>query len=138
MSVIQSAAEENFAQRLGKHLRARYSDAVVILPDRETTVGELADADFLPLVQISIDRARSRDFSFESSISAFSALMFRVAPNFDAHELAQPFLTDENIEPNARLDSMIEQLTEKDWETIKKTYDASAWKPPQPETEEQK
>lgn len=129
MSVINAAAEEKFARRLEAHLRSHYPNAAVILPDQESTVKELAEETLNPLVKISIERARSNGFTYESSISAYSALMFEVAPNFDMHELVQPFLADENIEPNARLKPMLEKLTEKDWEEIRKSYDAEAWQP---------
>lgn len=137
MSVINSAAEEKFARRLETHLRSYYPKTVVKLPDQESAVKDLPEEKLNPLVKLCIERARSHGFSFESSISAFTALMFEVAPNFDAHELVQPFLTDENTEPNKRLDPLLKQLTEKDWEEIKKTYDSEAWQP-KIETEEEK
>jgi hypothetical protein len=62
-------------------------------------------------------------------------LMFEVAPNFDSHELVLPFLTDEEVAPNARLDAMLEQLTEKDWETVRKTYEVKAWQPTEEKVE---
>src|SRR4051794_22899256 len=98
LSVIQTSAEEKFVLRLGEHLRTHYSKAVVkTAEDQQSTIGELSDENFYPLVRIGIERARSHNFSYESSISAFTALMFEVAPNFDLHELVQPFLTDEKV-----------------------------------------
>ena len=128
MSVIQASAEEKFVQRLGSHIRQNYAKAVVMQPEEQrSTVKELPNETLDSLVRFAIERARRLNFTYESSISAFTALMFEVAPNFDSHELIQPFLNDEEIAPNARLDAMLEQLTEKDWETVRKTYDVNAW-----------
>ena len=99
------------------------------------TVGQLSDETLDSLVRVGIKRARALEFTYESSISAFTALMFEVAPNFDSHELVQPFITNEKVKPNERLNPMLDQLSEKDWETVRKAYDANAW---QPKAEEEK
>jgi hypothetical protein len=129
MAVFQKRADDDFARRLGAHLRENYETTVVRLPDKETTVAELSDDELNALVNIGIERSRQNGFSYESTISAFTAIMFDVAPNFSEHEIAQPILKDENAEPNSRIDKLLEQLTEEDWNTIKNSYDASAWKP---------
>jgi hypothetical protein len=129
MSAINSSAEEKFVRRLGGHIRDNYAKSIVRLPeDQETAIRELSEEALDTLVRAGIQRARAHKLSYESSISAFTALMFEVAPNFDTHELVEPLLADENTPPDARLDPVLEKLTEKDWETVKKAYDAEAWK----------
>jgi hypothetical protein len=81
------------------------------------------------LIRAGITRARSYGLTFESSISAFTAVMFEIAPNFDTHRLCQVLLNDEEIEPNNRLDELLDVLTEKNWESIRADYDPNAWKP---------
>lgn len=137
MSVIQADVEEKFVRRLSSHIRQNYARASVTPSPEEqkTTVGSLSDETLDSLVRAGIKSARSLDFTYESSISAFTALMFEVAPNFDSHELVQPFITNEEVKPNERLNPLLEQLTEKDWATIRKTYDASAWQPKEEEEE---
>ena len=127
MAEIQTAAEENFERRIAAHLREKYAKTIVSLPDKKLPVDELPEGTLLSLVRTGIERARTYGLSFESSIAAFSAIMFEVAPNFDTHKLSQVILNDENTEPNARLDELLEILTEGNWETIRKTYDAAAW-----------
>lgn len=127
MTVFQESAEESFRQRLSAHLLEQYPKTTVRLPDKESAIEELSDETLHLLVGGNIERARSYGLNYESSIAAFSVLMFEVAPNFDAHQLSQLFLNDEDIEPNVRVDELLEHLTEKNWETIKSNYDVNAW-----------
>ena len=127
MTTFQQSAEDNFVRRIAEHLREEYPKTIVILPDDKSAVDELSEERLHSLVRCGIERARIYGLSFESSIAAFCAVMFEVAPNFDAHQLSQLFMQDEDIEPNARIDELLEHLTDKNWETIRSTYDAGAW-----------
>ena len=130
MAVIETVAQENFVRRIAAHLLEDYSKAVVILSDDEKfTVDELPEETLHDLVRAGIERARGHQLTHESSIAAFVAVMFEIAPNFDAHRLSQVLLNDEEIEPNARLDELLNVLTEKNWESIREDYDPNAWKP---------
>jgi hypothetical protein len=130
MSEIQASTEENFVRRIAAHLLERYAKTVVTLPDNKSSVDELPEETLHSMVRTGIERARRLyGLDFESSIAAFCALMFEVAPNFDSHKLSQVILNDENVEPNNRVNEMLEILSENNWETIKKTYDAEAWQP---------
>lgn len=129
MSVFQTAAEENFERKLAAHLLANYGAAVVHLPETDSAVGELSEETLHSLVKISIERARSYGLTFESSISAFSAIMFETAPNFDKHNLSNLCLNDENITPNDRVNEILALLTEEHWERIRNDYDVYAWQP---------
>jgi hypothetical protein len=135
MAAIEEAAEEKFVVRLAAHLLQKYSQSVVTQPDMKSTVAELPEENLHSLVRISIAHARSYDLRKESAISAFSALMFEVAPNFDKHQLSRLILNDETVEPEARLDQLLEALNENNWTAIRKTYDPEAWRP-KPEAEE--
>jgi hypothetical protein len=129
MAVFEQTAEESFERRLAAHLREDYLTAVVRLPEMESTVSDLPDETLKLLVSVSIERARSYELTFESSISAFCAIMFEVAPNFDKHSLSKLCLRDENIEPNERLNELIKVLQEEHWEKIRADYDVNAWQP---------
>ncbi len=126
--VVETVAQENFVRRIVAHLLAEYPKALVTLPtDEKFTVDELPEEKLDDLVRTGIARARGHGLTFESSISAFTAVMFEIAPNFDEHRLSQVLLNDENIEPNARLDELLDVLTEKNWESIREDYDPQAW-----------
>lgn len=138
MSEIQNGAEENFARRIAAHLLEKYPKAIVTLPDKKLAVDELPPEKLHELVRVGIERARPHELTFESSIAVFCVLMFEVAPNFDVHKLVQVVLSDENLEPHTRFNQLFEILMDKNWETIKSTYDAEAWQPKVAEPEEQK
>lgn len=128
MLVIEAVAEENFVRRIADHLLEQYPKAMVRLPDdKNSTVEELDEETLHSLVRTGIARARSYQLSFESSIAAFTAVMFEVAPNFDTHRLSQVLLNDDEVEPNDRLDELLNVLTEKNWESIREDYDPQAW-----------
>jgi hypothetical protein len=128
MSVIQAVAEENFVRRIADHLLTQYPKAEVRLPDdKKSAVDELEEETLHSLVRTGIARARGYGLSFESSIAAFTAVMFEVAPNFDTHRLSQVLLNDEEVDPNHRLDELLNVLTEKNWESIRADYDPQAW-----------
>lgn len=128
MTVIEAVAQENFVRRIAAHLLAEYPKAVVSLPDDEkSTVDELPEETLHDLIRVGIERARGHELTFESAIAAFVAVMFEVAPNFDTHRLSQVLLNDEEIEPNARLDELLNVLNEKNWEAIREDYDPKAW-----------
>jgi hypothetical protein len=129
MSVFQSAAEERFERKLAAHLLENYGNSVVRLPETESAVSELPEEILHSLIKISIERAQSYGLTFESSISAFSALMFEAAPNFDKHNLSNLCLQDENIAPNDRINELLNLLTEEHWERIRNDYDVYAWQP---------
>jgi hypothetical protein len=135
MSAIQETAAEKFAGRLIAHLLEKYPHSAVKLPDLNSTVAGLPKETLQTLVRSSIERARDYGLDREDSIAAFVALRFEVAPNFDKHNLSQVVLSDESVEPNARVDQLLEVLNEKNWETIQKTYDPEAWLSQQEEVE---
>lgn len=129
-SVIEAVAQENFVRRIAAHLLAEYPTAVVSLPnDEKFAVEELPEETLYDLVRVGIERARSHSLTLESVIAAFTAVMFEVSPNFDEHRLCQVLLNDEDVEPNERLDELLNVLTEKNWESIREDYDPNAWKP---------
>ena len=129
-TVIETVARENFVRRIADHLLEQYAKAIVTLPTNEKLpVDELPEETLYDLVRAGIERAKSHSLSFENSIAAFTALMFEVSPNFDQHRLCQVLLNDEDVEPDARLDELMNVLTEKNWESIREDYDPDVWKP---------
>jgi len=134
IAVVEAVAEENFVRRLAAHLLDEYPNAVVTLPgDEKFTVAQLPEETLHELARVAVARARGYGKTFESAISAFTAVMFEISPNFDAHRLCQVLFNDEEVEPNRRIDEVLNVLTEKNWESIRADYDPQAWKPEQPE-----
>ena len=128
MSEIEQGTQEKFVQRIASHLLEDYPDAVVILPSEEKfTVDTLPKETLYDLVRVSIARAREFRMVFESSIAAFTAIMFETAPNFYKHTLCQVILNDD-LEPDAQIDMLLSVLNEKTIKTIQERYDPTAWK----------
>jgi hypothetical protein len=65
---------------------------------------------------------------WKSSLKAFVVTMFVAAPNFDEHPIIQRILRDEKLEPEARLDALLERTSDQNWEAVEKNYSAGAWK----------
>ncbi|MDQ3684472.1 MAG: hypothetical protein M3430_02560 [Acidobacteriota bacterium] len=126
IEVFQPQAEVAFIERLMAHLRQEHA----------SVVGRLPDDVLKDMVESGLTRARQYGLTWESNLTAFVALMFEVAPNFDEHPLIQRILTDENVPPDDRIDVLIERTTEQNWEAAKEGYDADAWFPELREGEE--
>lgn len=141
LDVMAAVAEANFERRLSEHLRLQYPKSIVKLPDGgEFTVGELTDGSLEQLVRVGIAKSRRFGMKLQSSISAFVTLMFDVAPNFDEHRLCSVLLGDEEKAPDDRIEEILNVLSEKNWEAIRKDYDPNEWlerpEPDQTETTE--
>jgi hypothetical protein len=132
-AVFQPVAERAFVRRLVEHLRDHHPEVVVRFASEVWLVKQLGDAKIYALVGNAIARARALGLDWESSITAFVALMFVVAPNFDEHPLIQRVLKDERVPANSRLEQLWERTTEENWEAARKNYDVNAW---HPQTEE--
>lgn len=128
MEVMQAVAAANFERKLAASIRQDHSEAIVRPPDGgESKVGELKDEKLADLVHSGVIKAKNYQLSFESSIAGFVALMFEVAPSFDRHRLCEVLLADEEKTPDARIEELLNVLTEKNWEAIRRDYDPQAW-----------
>jgi hypothetical protein len=136
MAVFETSGDD-FVLRLTKHMREDYGETVVRLPAEETAVKDLTDETLEKLVRVCIERAHSYGLTFESAISAYCAVMFETAPNFDQYNLCQLCLKDENIDPNKRLDEIITLFSEDNWKKVDDHYDVNAWEMDHEDVEEE-
>lgn len=129
IDVMQAVADTNFERQIADHLRSSYADSIVRLPnnDGEFKVSELTDDALDRWIRAGIAKARSYELRIQSSIAAFVALMFHVAPNFDGHRLCEVLLGDEERTPDERVDDVLTVLSEKNWDAIRNDYDPQAW-----------
>ncbi len=129
MSAIELETQARFVQRISAHLLEKYPGASVTLPGGEQlTVDTLPKETLSDLVRTGIARARSLEMTFESSIAAFTVLMFEIAPNFYTNRISQVVFNDTSAEPNERVDLLLTMLTDKSVETMRAEYDPAAWK----------
>lgn len=127
LEAFQPAAEVAFERRVAEYLRENHAEEFVIIPSGEHQVQDLDDETLLRMVRAGVERARSYGMAGESAITAFIILMFTVAPNFDEHPLIRRTLIDVRDEPDQKIDKLLEQTTDENWEVSQEGYDARAW-----------
>ncbi len=112
MEILQRHAEDDFVERLTAHLRENQ--------DAETY--QLSDAELRARVERGIEKARSYGLTWEKPIAFFVQLMFSVAPDFDVQDNIWVILTDDFEEPNEKMDYLLENTTDEDWEEAAENY----------------
>ncbi len=117
MDVFFPQAEIAFESRLISHLHEHHEEAVE----------DLTDEMLLPMVRTGIARARRYGMTWESNLTAFVALMFEIAPNWDEHSFIQAVLNSRHIAPEDKMDVLVERTPEEVWEEAERRYDADAW-----------
>lgn len=106
---IDAMAQEGraaYARDLARYLRAEHEDAV----------RSLGDEDLLRRVHLGIARAEGHGMTWDSTITAFVAMMFEIAPTFDEQPGIRRVLTDGQIAPDLRVDALWKRTTAEDWE----------------------
>lgn len=128
---FQPQAEEAFINRVMNYLRKNHDGLEVLLPENiKRTVANLSDEMLREMVKGGVARARDYGIEWSSNLISFVIVMFVVAPNFDGDERATKFLKDDKIEPEKRVDKMLDELTDEEWNEIRKKYDAETWQLP--------
>jgi hypothetical protein len=127
LEAFQPEAETDFALRVAEHLRERHPKVIVRTPGRWTLINRMSDAALLELVKSGIERAKSYEFKFASSISAFVVLMFKAAPNFDQHPDVSKALRDLKVPLEMRMQSVAKTTSAETWTQVKDRYDAGSW-----------
>jgi hypothetical protein len=124
---FRPVAEAAFVAEVVDYLRKTRPQEVVRLPGGPTTIAEIPDEILSAMVRGGIARAREYGITSSSTLAGFVSLMFISAPNFDDHPLLKRALLDNETDPNSRLEKLIQDSTEQNWEAVKQAYDASAW-----------
>ena len=124
---FQPVAEAAFVAEVVDYLRKTRPQEVVRFPGGPTTIAEIPDEILSSMVRDGIARARKYGITWRSTLAGFVSLMFISAPNFDDHPLLKRALLDNDTDPNSRLEKLIQDSTEQNWEAVRQAYDASAW-----------
>ncbi len=99
---------------------------------REANAERVADYDdqmLEEMVKIGIERAKRNGLQNAEDISAFVAVMFEIAPNFDEQEQIKIVLADTNFPPAERFFQLFERVSDEDWKRAEKLYNADIWFP---------
>jgi hypothetical protein len=129
MEAFGAVTDELLTKRVVDHLRTNYLDTVVQLPSGSLPVKEIDEAELKAMVSRGIARARVYGISHESALAGFVAIMFEAAPNFDGHPVLQQILRDESVDPNSRIERLLDHFSEEIWEDVKAGYDRQVWIP---------
>lgn len=127
---FQPQAENAFVERVAVYLKVNHPDELVRLPHGESKLGELPKEVLREMVSGGINRARAHGLEWKSNLLSFVVLMVIGAPNFDEHKKCAAFLRAEIISTEKRLEKMMEQMTDEDWEEIEANYSPGAWNVP--------
>jgi hypothetical protein len=127
ISLFDRTVKTAFIEQLAAYLRSRHGNTVVRLSDGELPVAALAGGTLETLVQTGIDRASAYGISWRSALASFVVTMFVVAPNFNEDTCVHRLLSDGDIEPDYRMDSVREHVTEGHWKVVRQTYDKDSW-----------
>ncbi len=87
------------------------------------------DKTLAEMVKIGIERAKHHDLQNAEDISAFVAVMFEIAPNFDEQEQIKAVLADTNFQPAERFFQLFERVSDEDWKIAENLYNADIWFP---------
>jgi len=109
--VLKKSVERAYARDVARYIRAEHPEAV----------HEISDAELLRRVSLGIARAESHGLTWDSSITAFVAIMFEVAPTFDEQPAIARVLKDESLSPDQRIDALWERTTDEDWDEAERS-----------------
>jgi hypothetical protein len=84
--------------------------------EQPEAVAELGDGEIRWRVALGVARARSHGITQPEAITAYVALMFLVAPDFDQHPHISEVLADTSAPAATRLKTLFEKTSEQDWD----------------------
>lgn len=98
---------------------------------------EYDDTELRNMVRLGIKKAEGYGFDKSKDQSAFVAIMFEIAPNFDTQPEINSVLKDETIDADAKFEKLWSPaVPDEVWEKAADEYDEAAWQnPPKKETE---
>jgi hypothetical protein len=117
MSVFQQQAERNFIDSVVKQLRT----------DHVETVQDIPEDKLYKRVEYGTQRAREYGLTWENNLATFVILMFEIGPDFDKFPAFHKYLTDETVEPDERMEVLLSETTELDWEDAQEGSDQTKW-----------
>ena len=124
MKAFSQEGERAFEGRVVDHLRQFHSDCAAPFSDETLVV----------MTRTGIARARRYGLISEADLTAFVAIMFKTAPNFDRHPFIQDVLTDRKILPGDKINALVKRVPDFVWEEAARRYDITAWNMPSKET----
>lgn len=117
MKIFRDKDEQEFIDTVMNDLQANYPEEIEgIQPET-----------LRQMVQNGIIRAQQYGLTKKYSIALFIELMFLIGPNFDEYPPVSFVLRDCRLEPNARMDKLVDSITEHQWQGAIRRTDPIAW-----------
>jgi hypothetical protein len=125
--LFQPEAEAAFVREVMEYLRENHAAQEVETPRGKTTVRALPDAALREMVEDGIRRGRDYRIDWRSTLISFVVLLFVGAPNFDEHPKVSGFFVGAETVDDAALESLLDEMTDEDWDEVENNYDSQAW-----------
>jgi hypothetical protein len=117
VAVLVDARSAALTEAIEAYLRLHHAEAL----------DGLDDALLTRRVGVGLRRARRWGFDSMFGLGLFVALMFEVAPDFDADPQINALLSDPSRPLNDRLDALESTVTDARWQQLAADADAGAW-----------
>jgi hypothetical protein len=127
MAVLDACGREKFPAQVASYIRAQHSQCAVQSPRGVYAVKDLPDAVLLRLIATALQRGQSHGLTWQSTLNAFTTLMFKVAPNFDQHPKIAAALAPDMRPPDFRMLELPGIVTPVEWQQAADVYDPGAW-----------
>ncbi len=106
MAALEESAQEVLVHEIGRHLREEHAELVE----------KLTDEVLLARIRYGVHKAERYGMTWDTTITAFVAIMFEVSPSFDEHPAIRSVLENPSIAPNGRIDALWDRTSEEEWD----------------------
>ena len=128
LETLMRGSEDRFVEHLVTHIKTE---------DPEIST-EYTDDELRNMVRLGIRKSEGYGFKLSEDQSAFVAIMFEVAPNFDSQPEIRSVLEENELTPSARLEKLFSPaVPDSVWDKASEEYDESAWENPPRATEDE-
>ena len=117
LEAIQKPAEKDFAERL----------VAFVSETCPEQTASLRPAVLRKRVLWAQSGAQRLGLTWESSITLFVTHMFKRGPNFFQHQAIQRVFQDAAIEPNERMNQVMDRVTSAEWADVETKRDDKLW-----------
>ena len=115
MKVIDTEVEAAYAREMAAYLRMEHAEDVAALSEDK----------LYTRVSIAIQRASRYDMTWDTSITAYVAIMFTISPTFDEQPAIRAVMNDESVPPNLRIDALWDRTTDDDWDEAERSAEGA-------------
>lgn len=113
----QKVGDPAFVQRVLQHMKLYYAHEFY----------DLSDEDFARRIAHCVEKARERGFTYERSLTMFTANMMRINPKFYEQPVIARILADTSRPEEQRLEDAVVEPSGSDWDEAENRCDAAEY-----------